>query len=475
MLVNNAGVEFGGTFFDVTPAVWDKHLNVNLRAMFFTTQNAARWMRDNGGGAVVNIASIQGQIFSPAFIPYTASKAGVRGLTAATAVALAPHGIRVNAVAPGWCDTSMNKISADRGCGRATASHDPAGAHRAADGYGRRRVLSQFTAIRLHHRSDHHRRWRPDTRGAAIMNGMLRLRERVAIVTGGARGIGRAMALRFAQEGARVVVADLRMEQANATVHDIVANRGQALALEVDVARLGDLDRMLSDTRDAFGTIDILCNNAGVSGGAGDLFAYTEADWDRIIGINLKSAFFASQKVARVMIDQGRGGVILNTSSTSGFISSSRPAVPYDVSKAGLRQMTITLAAHLAAEKIRVNAIAPGTIDTELAAGSVDPAVRRERMEKRARERIPMQRLGQPDDLAGAAAFLLLRRCGLRHRPRPRGRRRHPDDVRRRVDAEAVSLDLASRVLDEFTCFAPPAQAERVAGTEMRRSAASPP
>ena len=113
VLVNNAGVEFGGTFFEVTPQVWDRHLNINLRAMFFTTQQAAAWMKDNGGGTVVNIASVQGAIFSPRYIPYTASKAGVRGLTSAMAVALAPYGIRVNAVAPGWTNTAMNKLAAD--------------------------------------------------------------------------------------------------------------------------------------------------------------------------------------------------------------------------------------------------------------------------------------------------------------------------------------------------------------------------
>jgi len=234
----------------------------------------------------------------------------------------------------------------------------------------------------------------------------MRLQGRVAIITGGARGIGRAMAMRFAREGAAVVIADLRMEQAGATVGEIEGQGGRALAIEVDVARLDELDRMVSTTLHTFLAIDILCNNAGVSGGAGDLLAYSEADWDRIIGINLKSAFFASQKVARVMKDQGRGGAILNTSSTSAFIASSRPAVPYDISKAGLRQLTVSLAAHLAAEKIRVNAIAPGTIDTELSAGAIDPEIRRERLEKRARERIPMRRIGQPEDLAGAAAFL---------------------------------------------------------------------
>jgi NAD(P)-dependent dehydrogenase (short-subunit alcohol dehydrogenase family) len=115
VLVNNAGVEFGGTFFEVTPEVWDAHLEVNLRAMFFTTQAAARHMKDHGGGTVVNIASVQGVIFSPRYIPYTVSKSGVRGLTSVLAVALAPHGIRVNAVAPGWCNTAMNKLGGTAG------------------------------------------------------------------------------------------------------------------------------------------------------------------------------------------------------------------------------------------------------------------------------------------------------------------------------------------------------------------------
>jgi NAD(P)-dependent dehydrogenase (short-subunit alcohol dehydrogenase family) len=234
----------------------------------------------------------------------------------------------------------------------------------------------------------------------------VRLKDRVAIITGGARGIGRAIALGLAREGARVAIADVRMPQARDAAEAIEASGGQALALEVDVSRLADLDRMIAGTVERFAGIDILCNNAGVPGGIGDLFAYTEADWDRVLAINLKSAFFATQKAARVMIDQGRGGVILNTASTSGFIASTRPVIPYDVSKGGIRQMTVSLAAHLADHGIRVNAIAPGTIDTEFAAGMMDPAARRALLEKRARERIPLKRLGQPEDLVGAAVFL---------------------------------------------------------------------
>lgn len=112
IVVNCAGIEYGGTFFEVTPEVWDAHCDINLRAMFFTMQAAARHMKETGG-SIVNIASVQGAIFSPRYVPYTATKAGVRGLTSAAAVALAPYGIRVNAVAPGWTDTAMNKIAGD--------------------------------------------------------------------------------------------------------------------------------------------------------------------------------------------------------------------------------------------------------------------------------------------------------------------------------------------------------------------------
>jgi NAD(P)-dependent dehydrogenase (short-subunit alcohol dehydrogenase family) len=232
----------------------------------------------------------------------------------------------------------------------------------------------------------------------------MRLADKIAIITGGARGIGRAVALGFAREGASVVVADQRTELAEQTVGEIAAAGGRALAVETDVANPGDLDRLVATTRERFGRIDILHNNAGVSGGAGDFFAYTPADWDRILDVNLKSAFFLSQKVARVIIDQGSGGRILNTASVAAFIAAGRPTAPYDISKAGLRQMTVSLAAHLAPHGIAVNAIAPGTIETDFSAG-VSPELmavfRRRRLEQ-----IPLGRLGQPDDLVGAAIFL---------------------------------------------------------------------
>jgi NAD(P)-dependent dehydrogenase (short-subunit alcohol dehydrogenase family) len=235
----------------------------------------------------------------------------------------------------------------------------------------------------------------------------MKLENKVAMITGGARGIGRAIALGFAREGASIVIVDLRGELANATAREIEDAGGAALAIEADLSDIESLDGIICQTIERFAGIDILCNNAGIGGGNGDLFGYTEADWDRTLAINLKSAFFASQKVARVMIDKGVGGAILNTASTSAFIASSRATIPYDVSKAGMRHMTVSLAAHLVDYGIRVNGIAPGTIETELGVvPGVDPEERRRRLMKRAGERIPMKRLGQPEDLVGAAIFL---------------------------------------------------------------------
>ena len=233
----------------------------------------------------------------------------------------------------------------------------------------------------------------------------MRLADKIAIITGGARGIGRAVALGFARERASVVVADLRVELAEQTAGEITAAGGRALAVVADVADAADQEQLVATTLERFGRIDILHNNAGVSGGAGDFFAYTPTDWDRILTVNLKSPFFLSQRVARVMVDQGRGGRILNTASVAAFIAAARPTIPYDVSKAGLRQMTVSLAAHLAPHGITVNAIAPGTIETEFSAGLVD-AEQLAAFRQRRLSQIPLGRLGQPGDLVGAAIFL---------------------------------------------------------------------
>jgi len=228
----------------------------------------------------------------------------------------------------------------------------------------------------------------------------LKLAERVAIVTGGAQGIGHALALGLAREGAHVVVADLQADKAERTAQEIRNMGRRSLALQVDVSNLHDITRMVETTIHEFGTIDILVNNAGIALPT-PFLETTEEAWDRIIDVNLKSAFFCSQAVARIMVTKRRGKII-SLASTSSFVAG-REEVPYAISKAGVRMLTASAAAELAPYGVNVNAIAPGLIKTPLTEKHFpSPAA----LEARVQAKTPMGRAGTPDDLVGAVVFL---------------------------------------------------------------------
>ena len=222
----------------------------------------------------------------------------------------------------------------------------------------------------------------------------------VAVVTGAGRGMGRAVARGLAREGARVVVAELNPEHGVEVAAEIRDTGGTATSVAVDVSRTGDVTRLFNEVVDAYGTVDILINNAGI-GVARPILDYTEADWDRQMGVNVKGVFFCSQAAARLMIPRRRGKIV-NFASTSAFVSSSRPEVAYDTSKGAVRQMTVSMAAELAPHGINVNAVAPGTTETEMTRDSLSTD------EGRAwqLERIPLGRVGKPEDIAAVVLFL---------------------------------------------------------------------
>lgn len=231
----------------------------------------------------------------------------------------------------------------------------------------------------------------------------MRLENQVAIVTGGAQGIGRAIALALAREGAELVIADIQIERAEATAAEIRALGRDALAVKADVTHLPDIHSLVARTVEAFGTIDILVNNAGIAR-ATPFFETSEETWSQILDTNLKSAFFCSQAAATVMASK-QSGKIVNVASTSGFVAG-RSEIPYAVAKAGVRMMTSALAVELAPYHINVNAIAPGLIRTELTErlfGSEEALLRR------AREKTPMGRPGVPEDLVGGVVYLCSR------------------------------------------------------------------
>jgi NAD(P)-dependent dehydrogenase (short-subunit alcohol dehydrogenase family) len=237
---------------------------------------------------------------------------------------------------------------------------------------------------------------------------MARYTDKVVLITGAGRGIGRAMALRFAQEGAHIVAADIEPALAESTAAAVKELRRQCLWLQVDVTQRPDLQRLVAHTVEHFKRIDVLCNNAGVLRFQ-DMFEVTEADWDFVLDVNTKGAFFVMQAVAREMVKR-RSGKIVNTASVSG--KQPEPHfLPYGVSKAGVISMTKSAAVVLAPYNINVNAICPGTTVTDMSlmatAGraklmgvSVDEAI------KTREAQIPIGRRNQPDDIAAMAAFL---------------------------------------------------------------------
>jgi NAD(P)-dependent dehydrogenase (short-subunit alcohol dehydrogenase family) len=221
------------------------------------------------------------------------------------------------------------------------------------------------------------------------------LADRVCIVTGAAQGIGEACARRFAREGAKVVIADIADE------------RGQALARELgasfvhcDVGEKAQVDAAVAHALREHGRIDVLVNNAGIFKAA-EFLDVTEADYDAVLRVNLKGSFLMGQAVAREMVKAGRGAIV-NMSSVNAVLTI--PTIStYNLSKGGINQLTRVMALSLADKGVRVNAVAPGTIATELAAKAV---LTSEESRRRIMSRTPMKRLGEPAEVADVVAWL---------------------------------------------------------------------
>jgi meso-butanediol dehydrogenase / (S,S)-butanediol dehydrogenase / diacetyl reductase len=229
------------------------------------------------------------------------------------------------------------------------------------------------------------------------MSGLLT--DKVAIVTGAASGIGAASALRFASEGAKVVVADIRRPKAEQVVADIVARGGEALAVEVDVARADSVAGMIDRCVARYGGVDVLFNNAGTLR-PGTAVELSVADWDLVMAVNVRSVFLGAKFAVPHMKARG-GGSIINTASVSG-LQGDVAAVAYSASKAAVINLTRALSTDHAPDGIRVNAICPGTIET--------PPVQRMMNDPTIRDAFvrasSLRRLGRPDEIANGAVWL---------------------------------------------------------------------
>lgn len=230
------------------------------------------------------------------------------------------------------------------------------------------------------------------------------LKDRVAVVTGAAQGIGRACAERLSRDGAKVVVSDMNAKGAEAVAAAIAKAGGTATAIACDVAKKAEVDALVAGAVKAYGAIDVLINNAGIIDSA-DFLDLSVEEFDRILSVNLRGAFMMAQGCARRMVEQvkaGRApGAIVNMSSANAHFGL-HDHVAYSVSKGGIGQITKAAAISLAKYAIRVNAIGPGTINTEIVKAVADnPAAMRRIM-----SRTPLGRMGEPAEVAAIAAFL---------------------------------------------------------------------
>jgi len=225
----------------------------------------------------------------------------------------------------------------------------------------------------------------------------MRLEGKVALITGGAQGIGRAIALLFARQGAQVVISDINLEKARETCQEIESLGGQAMAISGNVADAKAAEAMMEQAVEKFGGLDILVNNAGITRD-GILLRMKEEDWDAVIAVNLKGAFHCTKAALRFFLRR-KGGKIVNIASVTGEMGNAGQS-NYAASKAGLIGFTKAVAREYANRNIRVNAVAPGFIDTAMS--QAIPEKGRELLIKQ----IPMERLGTPEDVAEAVLFL---------------------------------------------------------------------
>ena len=232
----------------------------------------------------------------------------------------------------------------------------------------------------------------------------MRLKDKVAVITGAASGIGKSTSLLFGQEGAKVMCVDINGEGAERVAHQIADTGGEAASLTVDVAREEDVQRMVHEAVERWGRLDVLYNNAGIGVG-GPVTQVTEEEWDRLIDINLKGVFLGCKHAIPEMLKQG-GGAIVNTASDAGLRGIAWLST-YCASKGGVVLLTKSLAVEWAQQGIRVNCVCPGVIQTPILEPFLSQAgTGREEVLKRMAQMHPLGRVGQPEEVAQAVLFL---------------------------------------------------------------------
>jgi NAD(P)-dependent dehydrogenase (short-subunit alcohol dehydrogenase family) len=225
--------------------------------------------------------------------------------------------------------------------------------------------------------------------------------KRTALVTGASYGLGQATAVALARDGYDVAVTELRVEELSDTLDKIAAAGGRGVPVHLDLRKMPSVEKAMADAVSALGQVDVLVNNAGITVRRLALDV-TQADWDEVVGVNLKGTFFMSQQMGQHLVSTKRPGCVISIASTHGTIGFAQRTT-YGISKAGIIHMTRMLAYEWAEHGIRVNAVAPGTVETRTRAEyfNANPAARKAMI-----ERVPLHRFGEPEEIAGAVRYL---------------------------------------------------------------------
>ncbi len=298
VLVNNAGISIRHNFLGITPEEWDKVIAVNLTGVFYVAQTAAKHMMERGSGVILQTASTNGIMGYPFYADYNATKAGVIELSKSMALELAPK-VRVCAVAPGYVLTPMQRAEYTDAMLDEVNQKIPLRRHAQSEEIAALFAFLASDDAQYHHGPRLHDRRRRDCRRAGqpiTMQNAGQLSGKVALITGGASGIGRATALLFAREGAAVTVADVNQAAGQRVVKEIARAGGRGCFETMDVTRAVDCRHIVDRAMREFARIDILFNNAGIIRRA-TVLDLTEDDWDRVMAVNVKSIYLLSREV----------------------------------------------------------------------------------------------------------------------------------------------------------------------------------
>lgn len=232
------------------------------------------------------------------------------------------------------------------------------------------------------------------------------LKGKVAVITGGGRGIGQAIAFAFAKAGAKVVVTSRKAQDLESTADEIKSFGGDAFPLPAHLGKVEEIKKMIDAVMTQYGRIDILVNNAGASPAMASVLEGDDRLWDKLMDINLKGAYFLSQAAAKIMVKQG-GGKIINVSSVDGHNPEPGLSI-YSISKAGMRMLTKAFASELLRFNVQVNTISPGPVNTKMMNShwEILPPEEARKVKEMVEKALPSGRLGDPDEIAGAALYL---------------------------------------------------------------------